>query len=409
MLTVLLDNGCKADHVFKGYSVQTSALVLSAIRNSFKCLEILLENGAKDEASHGYTAYTWAKILGWTESLKILQNNEKICIGERTFEASNAVMLGQTGSDITTHTQNDNSEETVSSKNCNGSEENVSSKNCDGSEETVSSKNCNGSEENVSSKDCNGNEEFVSSGEYTTLRAQYKQQHLPSPIIFIWRFVQWMDISDTLERLIEQGHDVNTQDQYGRTSLHLAVEEQSRSGLRTLLQIGADPELKDSCGATPFWHAVYWNKRSMIQELLFANVTMEIKARKDAIKLGVPWHNLQPISHNTEKHYKTPIYFAVKRNWILTVSLLLEAGYNLNNENIKELLKHSKDEMRSLLFQHMQQPKSLLDLSRNFVRRHCGLKIHKMLEGLDVPARIKDCLLLRDIVDLKIEPVLVHL
>ena len=386
VLTVLLDNGCKADHVFKGYSVQTSALVLSAIRNSFKCLEILLENGAKDEASHGYTAYTWAKILGWTESLNVLQYNDKICIEERTFEASNAVMLGQTGSDVTTNTQNDNN-----------------------SEETVSSKNCNDSEENVSSKDCKDNEESVSSGECMALRAQHKQQHLTSPIIFIWRFVQWMDISDTLERLIEQGHDVNTQDQYGRTSLHLAVEEQSRSGLRTLLQIGADPELKDSCGATPFWHAVYWNKRSMIQELLFTNVTMEIKARKDAIKLGVPWHNLKPISHNTENHYKTPLYFAVKRNWILTVSLLLEAGYNLNNENIKELLKHSKDEMRSLLFQHMQQPKSLLDLSRNFVRRRCGLKIHKMLEGLDVPVRIKDCLLLRDIVDLKIEPVLVHL
>ena len=384
MLTVLLDNGCKADHVFKGYSVQTSALVLSAIRNSFKCLEILLENGAKDEASHGYTAYTWAKILGWTESLKMLQNNEKKCIGERQFEASNSVMLGQTGSVTTNHAQDDDSEETVCSKHCNDSKE------------------------TVSSKDCKDSEESVSPGEWE-LRAQHKQQHLTSPIIFIWRFVQWMDISDTLERLIEQGHDVNTQDQYGRTSLHLAVEEQSRSGLRTLLQIGADPELKDSCGATPFWHAVYWNKRSMIQELLFANVTMEIKARKDAIKLGVPWHNLQPISHNTEKHYKTPLYFAVKRNWILTVSLLLEAGYNLNNENIKELLKHSKDEMRSLLFQHMQQPKSLLDLSRNFVRRHCGLKIHKMLEGLDVPVRINDCLLLRDIVDLKIEPVLVHL
>ena len=363
MLKVLLDNGCKADYVFKGYTVHTSALVLSSIRNSFKCLEILLQSGAKDNTVDGYTAYTWAKYLGWSECLNLLENvTEEMISTDCTFVSNHSVTLGGTESFSSNHIPSDCVSETVSSSDC------------------------------------------EMTGVHTL------SQYLAPPIISVWGLIQWMDISDTLRRLIEQGQNVNAQDQFGRTSLHFAVEEQSRTGLRTLLQLGANPELRDSCDATPFWHAVYWNKRSMIQELIFANVTMESKARKDAFKLGVPWQNIHILAPgNTETHYKSPLYFAVKKNWILTASLLLEAGYNIKDENIEELLSNSKEEMRSVLLEYIHQPRSLLDLTRNFVRKFCGIRIHKLLEGVDIPVRIKDCLLLRDVVDLKIEPVLVHL
>lgn len=370
VLKVLLENGCNVDYVFKGYHVHTSALVLSTVRNSCKCLEVLLQSGAKDNTVQGgYTAEEWATLLHWDECIELLRNGETEVQSEKNlFVSKHSVSLG--------------TEESFSS--------NLPLEEC--MADVMPS--------------CDNNVKEASQ----TKNKLSASKHLAAPMISIWGLVQWMDISDTLRRLVDQGHDVNVRDKFGRTSLHLAVEEQSRAGLRTLLQLGANPELTDFCNATPFWHAVFWNKQSMIQELVFANVTLECKAQKDAFKLGVPWQNVQPFSAgSTEKHHKSALYFAVKKNFTSTVRLLLQAGYDIKTENMDKLLVISKDEIRSLLLEYMNQPRSLLELTRNFVRRQCGMKIHKLAEGLDVPIRIKDCLLLRDVVDLKIEPVLVHL
>ena len=360
---MLLENGCNADYVFKGYHVHISAVVLCAIRNSVKCLEILLQNGAKDgPVRDGYTAYAWSKLLDWTDCMKLLEKTRKPC----------------------------------KKSDCKALESNTSPDGGKGLDK--------GAEQPDDTASC-----FVT-GTLQTKNLTVTYQYSVPPIISIWGLVQWMDISDTLRRLADQGHDVNVRDQYGRTSLHLAVEEQSRSGLRTLLQLGANPDLQDACGATPFWHAVYWNKRSMIQELVFANVTMETEGQKDAFNLGVPWQNILVQPANNTAQYRSPLYMAVKKGWKMTVHLLLEAGYDVKEENIDTLLEIAKDEkLKAALLECIHQPPTLMDTCRNLVRKHCGMKIHKLVEGLAVPARIKDCLLLRDVVDLKIEPVLVHL
>ena len=374
MLQVLLENGCGADYIFKGYHVHISAIVLCAIRNSVKCLDILLQNGAKDgPAREGYTAHAWSKFLNWTDCMKLLTKRKKMSKTSRKpvcktlesycHEPDDAVKLPAKVTE-----------------------------DADDRDQPDDTANC------------------YATGSLQTKNLTVTYQYSVPPIISIWGLVQWMDISDTLRRLVDQGHDVNVRDQYGRTSLHLAVEEQSRNGLRTLLQLGADPEVQDTCGATPFWHAVYWNKRSMVQELIFANVTMETKAQKDAFKLGVPWQNIITQPTNRSAKFRSPLYIALKRGWKMTAYLLLEAGYDANEENIEELLAIIKDDtLKTALLEHIHQPPTLMDTCRNFVRRRCGLKIHKLTEELDVPARIKDCLLLRNVVDLKIEPVLVHI
>lgn len=368
---MLIESGCSADYVFKGYHVQISALVLATIRNSVKCLEILLQSGAEDNLLRdGYNAFAWAKFLGWDECLAVLQNAVSVT---RTSESKPD---GLKCSEVQ-FKPNDLLSEPTEADNDPDADNRTGTCYIDGDLQTK------------------------------TLTVSY--QYSVPPVISVWGLVQWMDISDTLRRLIAQGHDVNIRDQYGRTSLHLAVEEQSRAGLRTLLQLGANPDLRDSCDATPFWHAVYWNKRSMIQELIFANVTMETKARKDAFKLGVPWQNVIIPSANSRAHYRSPLYVAVKKGWKMTVHMLLEAGYDTKGENIDDLLDLSKDEIKTALTDYISRPQSLMNLSRNLIRKHCQVKIHKLVEGLDVPTRIKDYLLLRDVVDLKIEPVLVHL
>ena len=368
-----MENGCGADYVFKGYHVHVSAIVLCAIRDSVKCLDILLQNGAKDgPARDGYPAHAWSKFLNWTNCMKLLTKKKK---SNKNTKKPGCKAL---------------------ESNCPGPDEGKTqaqvAEQADDKDQADDTANC------------------FASGTLQTKNLTVTYQYSVPPIISIWGLVQWMDISDTLRRLVDQGHDVNVRDQYGRTSLHLAVEEQSRSGLRTLLQLGANPELQDACCATPLWHAVYWNKRSMVQELIFANVTMETKAQKDAFKLGAPWQNILAQPANRTAQLRSPLYIALKRGWKMTAHLLLEAGYDVKDENIDALLEITKDEtFKAALLEHIYQPPTLMDTCRNFVRKRCGLKIHKLMEGLDVPARIKDCLLLRNVVDLKIEPVLVHI
>jgi ankyrin repeat protein len=240
-------------------------------------------------------------------------------------------------------------------------------------------------------------------GEYSLVQELNKDTSTKSPLFAVWNFIQWIDVSEPIRRLVAKGSDVNSRDNFGRTCLHIAVEEQSVSAVRVLLQMGADANLKDVCNATPLWHAVYWNKESMIKELLFANVELECSAREDAFRIGLPWFD-NPIQENTDCAQRSTMYIAVKKNFAHTVQLLLEAGYKLERENMDELTAQAKEDTKDLIIHYSSQPKTLFSITRSLIRRWTGRYIHKLLEDIELPLRVKDCLLLRDLVDLKIEP-----
>lgn len=363
MLKALLDNGCHADFVFNGYHTQTTALVLAAVRNSCKCLELLVDHGADTEIKvNGFTALDWSIYLDWTECISVMQS------------AKFKHLLN--GLDTA----------------------------CDTSTSDVSGE----LETNVHVEEVNSDTEsdiidYVENDSDTTENEENKLAKNRNPIFAIWSFIQWIDVSEPIRRLIDHGFDVNARDKYGRTCLHVAVEEQNVSGVRTLLQLGADAELRDICDATPLWHGVYWNKESMIKELMFANVVMECSAREDAFRIGLPWVDI-PVQEDTNKAYRSTIHISVKKNFSHTVRMFLEAGYQTSKDDIEELLSIAKPDIKDILLQHSSQPMTLFNITRNYIRRRCGRKIHKLLEDTDLPLRVKDCLLLRDIIDLKIEP-----
>jgi len=237
----------------------------------------------------------------------------------------------------------------------------------------------------------------------------------PHPMIEIWSLVQWLDVSDAIKRLAAMGYDLDFQDELGRTSLHMAVEEQNVPGLRALLELGADPNLPDACSATPLWHAVFWDKESMIKELLFVNVEPECVAKEDAYRIGLPWASNDPSLDHEEivfsESYVSTLAIAVRKNFCSTVELLLDVGYSTEHENIQELMRKTcvKAKMREVLQGHLSEPQTLFKITRNYIRRSADIKIHRLVADIDMPQRLKDCLLLRDHIDMKIEPDYTHL
>ena len=357
VMKALLENGCQADFVFNGYHTQTTALILAAICNSHKCMDLLIDHGADtDAAVNGFTALDWSEHLGWTECIKSLQG-AKFKNLLQGLESDSDLSSSDTSDDLGHH-GNDTDINDIAD---------LDTEHCQTSD----------TESIVPDK-----------------------RH---PLFEIWCFIQWIDVSEAIKRLVAKGSDVNTRDKYGRTCLHVAVEEQNVNGVRTLLQLGADTELGDVCDASPLWHAVYWNKESMIKELMFANVNLECHAREDAYRIGLPWFDI-PEQEEANLAYRSTLYTAVKKNFSQTVRLFLEAGYRTEKENIEELLLIAKPEVKEMLLHFSSQPSSLFNITRNYIRRKYKKKIHALLNDLDLPLRVKDCLLLRDIVDLKIEP-----
>lgn len=348
VLKVLLESGCQPDYIFNGYHWQTTAVILAAILNSHKCLELLVDYGADTEMDFGGTALQWALHLDWSESINVLHNAQ--------FK----------------HILDD-----LDSK--------------------PSSNSC--------SPDNSADEEMIEADDNADENGDVRSLHESSPLLSVWRFVQWLDIHGPITRLVSRRHDINVQDKFGRTSLHFAVEEQSISGVRTLLQLGADPTVTDMCGATPLWHAVSWNKESMVKELMFANVPLECKAREDACRIGLPWVDIpDPGAGPTGHRYHTTLSIAVKKNFPKIVYLLLEAGYDTSADDIGELISVAKTDVKNLLISYSSQPLSLFTMTRNFVRKKCTRNIHRLVEAIDFPYRVRDCLLLRDIIDLRVEP-----
>lgn len=61
----------------------------------------------------------------------------------------------------------------------------------------------------------------------------------------------WSGRIDAVEKLIEEGADVNARDEFGDTPLHAAVIQGREDVARLLISKGADPDAKDKSGWTP--------------------------------------------------------------------------------------------------------------------------------------------------------------
>lgn len=83
--------------------------------------------------------------------------------------------------------------------------------------------------------------------------------------------------SPALMKLVADGHDINAQDAYGRTPLHIACECKIWSQLWLLIEMGADKTIVDREGNTPLGTACKKNFPLGVETLISANADPDPK------------------------------------------------------------------------------------------------------------------------------------
>ncbi len=82
---------------------------------------------------------------------------------------------------------------------------------------------------------------------------------------------------EKVQRMIENGADVNSRDEYGRTPLHLASYENHNIDMRILINLGADINAQDKQGRTPLMYAAADGKDDAVILLVSRRANVHIK------------------------------------------------------------------------------------------------------------------------------------
>jgi ankyrin repeat protein len=135
----------------------------------------------------------------------------------------------------------------------------------------------------------------------------------------IWASYEILERTDIVKILLEEGADVNAKDKYGRTALMIASEYGKRGlerkyqtegpnlvgGLNThyetakvvkvLIENGADVNAQDDDGDTPLSNALYQRHMEIIKELIKngADVNIKVDNGRTPLHIASDWLGLQ--------------------------------------------------------------------------------------------------------------------
>ena len=151
----------------------------------------------------------------------------------------------------------------------------------------------------------------------------------------------------TAEVLLKYGADVNANTQIdGYTPLHIAAENNARETAEVLLKHSVNVNVKDKYGYTPLHRAVKNNARETTEVLLKHSVNVNIKDKYGYTPLhdAVMKENAQEIAEillkhgadvnaKTNKYGDTPLQFAVGENAHEAAEVLLKHGADPNTRN----------------------------------------------------------------------------
>ena len=155
--------------------------------------------------------------------------------------------------------------------------------------------------------------------------------------------------SHVIEKLAEYDSDLinhPTQNNEGKTALHLALHKGYLQIASTLIQVGADPTIKDAYSQSPLHYAALKGQEAIIDKLLTQQHTHTNQQQLEAIN----------------KHGETPLQLAVKQNNTETVTTLLNRKANphsLNNKHQNALHIATKNGFSNLVDRLIETEESI--------------------------------------------------
>ncbi|XP_014233178.1 ankyrin-1-like [Trichogramma pretiosum] len=136
-----------------------------------------------------------------------------------------------------------------------------------------------------------------------------------------------MEMLFDINEQIQQTVQIDSQDSWGRTALHLALTDtdvHKTRIIRGLMKRGANPNLADTHGSTPL-HVIC--KRRYEDDYKLAEMFFELGDE-----------NYQPVQIDRQDEFgRTPLYLALCYNYVKTAELLLRRGANPNLANSEGL------------------------------------------------------------------------
>jgi len=198
------------------------------------------------------------------------------------------------------------------------------------------------------------------------------------------------------------------------TVLHVAIKTRlSKRLLSELLKLGSDVNARNKKLETPLMCAISKEINAdpeVIREILYFNPTLELhdKSGKTTLALAIARdHAEKVISQKKENGNQGEAMESI-------ATLLLDCGYNVKYDNVKKP-HHTVYALRAVWkdlaatigcgregLSIQQNPKTLQTRCREVVRRsYPGIKLHKFLDYMKVPADIRDFILMVSL--LKIE------
>lgn len=153
--------------------------------------------------------------------------------------------------------------------------------------------------------------------------------------------------SRTVSKLLEEGADIETKDQYNQTPLSWASAKGHRIIVKMLLERGADLESHDSFEQTPLLRAAKNGHKAVVSLLLEKDAETESKdimsqtpllwaaenGHEDVVRLLVEkWADIE----SKDNLHRTPLLRAASNGHEATVNLLLEKGADLESEDTRK-------------------------------------------------------------------------
>ncbi|MDR0288956.1 MAG: ankyrin repeat domain-containing protein [Rickettsiales bacterium] len=155
------------------------------------------------------------------------------------------------------------------------------------------------------------------------------------------------DDDSVMQALIKAGADVNTEDNYGITPLHLAAQNGHKNAIGTLLKAKRiNVNAKDQYGKTPLHLATAKNHNDAIEALLKAkriDVNAKDQYEKTPLHLAAKYDKKDAIEallkakgidvNAKDRYGRTPLHLAVGQHNLHIVEVLLENGAIVNERD----------------------------------------------------------------------------